>query len=73
MPRRWRSSIAYSIGTISDEHYNRRRELTTVVTLACRQHDAPLFLHLGRLRARTTPRLGRDALDLGDGTLEVRS
>jgi ferredoxin len=56
-----------------DEHYNRRRELTTVVTLACREHDRHCFCtSVGS--APDDPR-GSDAMlyDLGDGTLEVRA
>ncbi len=56
-----------------DEHYNRRRERTTVVTLACREHDRHCFCtSVGS--APDDPR-GSDAMlfDLGDGTLEVRA
>ncbi len=55
-----------------DAFYNRRRELTTVITLACSQHDRHCFC--------TSVGLGPDAergsdvllLDLGDGSYEVR-
>lgn len=52
--------------------YNRRRELTTVVTLACRQHDEHCFCTVVGLGPDDTR--GSDAMlyDLGDGTLEVR-
>ena len=55
-----------------DAGYNRRRELTTIVTLACRRHDARCFCtSLGS--GPDDPR-GSDAmlLDLGEGILEVR-
>lgn len=55
-----------------DVFYNRRREQTTIVTLACREHDDHCFC--------TSVGLGPDAgqgsdallFDLGDGTYEVR-
>lgn len=55
-----------------DAFYNRRRELTTVVTLACQRHDAHCFC--------TSVGLAPDAergsdvllLDLGDDSYEVR-
>ena len=55
-----------------DEHYNRRRQRTTVVSLACRQADRHCFctdVGLGPDHPQ-----GSDAmlLDLGDGTFEVR-
>jgi Pyruvate/2-oxoacid:ferredoxin oxidoreductase delta subunit len=55
-----------------DEHYNRRRALTTVVTLACREHDRHCFCTSVGC-GPDDPR-GSDAMlyDLGDGTLEVR-
>lgn len=56
----------------ADEFYNRRRERTTVVALACNSHDEHCFctsvgLHPGAER-------GADAMlyDLGDGEYEVR-
>ena len=55
-----------------DAPYNRRRELTTLVTLGCRTHDADCFCtSVGSGPA--DPR-GSDAmlLDLGDGRFEVR-
>jgi ferredoxin len=56
-----------------DEHYNRRRQLTTVVTVACRTHDRHCFCtSVGS--APDDPR-GSDALlfDCGGGSLEVRA
>ena len=55
-----------------DAFYNRRRELTTVITVACSQHDKHCFC--------TSVGLGPDAtrgsdillVDLGDGSYEVR-
>ena len=35
-----------------DALYNRRRQLTTIVTLACREHGRRLLLHVGRFRAK---------------------
>ncbi len=55
-----------------DSLYNRRRELTTVVTLACREHDADCFCtSVGSGPA--DPR-GSDVLliDLGEQSYEVR-
>jgi ferredoxin len=57
---------------VKDELYNRRREATTVVTLACREHDSVCFctsVGLGPAAER-----GSDALllGLGDGNYEVR-
>jgi len=56
-----------------DEFYNRRREGTTVVVLACKEHDGSCFC--------TTVGLGPDngqgadamLFDLGDGEFEVRT
>ncbi len=55
-----------------DDFYNRRRELTTVVTLACNSHDAHCFCTAVGL-APDAER-GSDAMlfDLGDGAYEVR-
>jgi ferredoxin len=55
-----------------DAAYNRRRELTTIVTLACQRHDSRCFCtSVGS--GSDDPR-GSDAmlLDLGEGILEVR-
>lgn len=55
-----------------DAAYNRRRELTTVVTLACTEHDAHCFCtSVGSAPDDTR---GSDALllDMGDDHLEVR-
>ena len=41
----------------ADEFYNRRRELTTIVTLACREHDAHCFCTCNWNRARRYARL----------------
>lgn len=55
-----------------DAAYNRRRELTTVVTLACTEHDAHCFCT--SVGSRPDDPRGSDALllDLSDETLEVR-
>lgn len=55
-----------------DAAYNRRRELTTVVTLACMEHDAHCFCT--SVGSGPDDTRGTDALlfDLGDQTLEVR-
>jgi ferredoxin len=55
-----------------DEFYNRRRELTTVVTLACKQHDDYCFCTSVGLQP-DSPR-GSDVmlLELGQGNYEVR-
>lgn len=55
-----------------DEHYNRRRRLTTVLTLACREHDAYCFCT--SVKSGPADSRGSDAMlyDLGDGNLEVR-
>jgi ferredoxin len=55
-----------------DEHFNRRRELTTVVAMACKEHDRHCFCTSVGC-GPDDPR-GADAMlyDLGDGTLEVR-
>ena len=55
-----------------DEFYNRRRELTTVVTLACREHDAHCFCTSVGLSPGDTS--GSDALLLAIDaeTFEVR-
>jgi len=55
-----------------DDFYNRRRELTTVVTLACKEHDQYCFctsVGLGPAAER-----GSDVmlLELGDGEYEAR-
>jgi ferredoxin len=57
---------------VADESYNRRRELTTVVSLACESHDAHCFcttVGLGPDDGR-----GSDAMlfHLGDGRYDVR-
>jgi ferredoxin len=54
-----------------DALYNRRRELTTVVTLACREHDANCFCT--SVGSGPGDERGSDAvlLDLGDGKYEV--
>jgi ferredoxin len=56
-----------------DSLYNRRRELTSVVTLACRGHDAHCFCT--SVGSGPADQRGSDAmlLDLGDGFFEVRS
>jgi len=55
-----------------DPSYRRRRDLTTIVTLACSAHDGNCFCTSMDLGPDSTQ--GSDAmlLDLGDGTLEVR-
>jgi ferredoxin len=55
-----------------DSQYNRRRELTTVVSLACRESDAHCFCTSVGC-GPDNPR-GSDAMlfDLGDGSYEVR-
>ena len=55
-----------------DSQYNRRRALTTVVTLACREHDACCFCT--SVGGGPADERGSDAmlLDLGDGDFEVR-
>ena len=55
-----------------DMFYNRRRELTTVVTVACPEHDAHCFCTSVGLGPDATR--GSDAMlfDLGDGSYEVR-
>jgi len=55
-----------------DESYNRRRELTTVVTLSCREHDARCFCtSVGSGPGDTR---GSDVMlvELGNGEYEVR-
>lgn len=55
-----------------DEFYNRRRELTTVVTLACKEHDEYCFctsVGLGPAAERGSDVL---LLELGEGEYEVR-
>jgi ferredoxin len=56
-----------------DEFYNRRRKLTTVVTLACEEHDEYCFctsVGLGPVAERGSDVL---LLELGAGEYEVRS
>lgn len=55
-----------------DEFYNRRRELTTVVSLACREYDSHCFC-TSVDSGPGDPR-GSDAMlvDLGNGSFEVR-
>ncbi|HSW44397.1 MAG TPA: 4Fe-4S dicluster domain-containing protein [Phycisphaerae bacterium] len=55
-----------------DAFYNRRRELTTVITMACSQHDDQCFCTSVGLAPDATQ--GSDILlvDLGDGSYEVR-
>lgn len=55
-----------------DPFFNRRRELTTVVTLACLEHDSQCFCTSVGLAPDATA--GSDVLlvDLGDGSYEVR-
>jgi ferredoxin len=55
-----------------DEFYNRRRELTTVVALACKEHDAHCFCTTIGLSPESTQ--GADAIlyDLGGSEYEVR-
>jgi len=56
-----------------DEFYNRRREQTTVITLACNEHDTQCFCTSVGLTPDSTK--GSDVLlvDLGDGSYEVRT
>jgi ferredoxin len=55
-----------------DASYNRRRELTTVVTLCCRNHDEHCFC--SSVGSGPADSRGSDVLlfDLGDGTFEAR-
>ena len=55
-----------------DSLYNRRRELTTVVTLACREHDAHCFCT--SVGSGPSDERGSDAMlvDLGNQAYEVR-
>jgi len=55
-----------------DGFYNRRRQLSTVVTLACREHDDHCFCTC--VGSGPADERGSDAMlfDLGDGTYEVR-
>jgi ferredoxin len=55
-----------------DPFYNRHRELTTVITLACREHDANCFCT--SVASGPGDQRGSDVmlLDLGDGNFEVR-
>lgn len=55
-----------------DAFYNRRRNLTTVVTLACQDHDAHCFCTA--IGSGPDDERGSDVLlfDLGDGAYEVR-
>ena len=55
-----------------DPFFNRRREMTTVVTLACTEHDNQCFCTSVGLAPDATA--GSDVLlvDLGDGSYEVR-
>ena len=56
----------------ADEFYNRRRQQTTVVTLACQSHDADCFCT--SVGSGPGDERGSDVLlvDLGDGNFEVR-
>ena len=56
-----------------DEFYNKRRELTTVVALACKEYDRNCFCATVGLGPDSTQ--GADAMlyDLGDGEYEVRT
>jgi ferredoxin len=56
-----------------DEFYNRRRESTTIVTLACREVDEHCFCTAAGLSPDATA--GSDAIlfDLGGGEFEVRT
>jgi ferredoxin len=56
----------------ADEFYNRRRQQTTVVTLACQSHDAECFCT--SVGSGPGDERGSDVLlvDLGDGNFEVR-
>ena len=55
-----------------DEFYNRRRELTTIVTIGCTSHDA--FCFCTSVGLGPAAEKGSDVLllDLGDGNYEVR-
>lgn len=56
-----------------DAFYNRRRELTTVITIACSDHDAHCFCTSVGLTPDATRGSDVMLIDLSDGSYEVRS